>query len=395
MRRKHVVQSIEFLRVICIIILICASCALMVSKANAAPPDSALREDWDQLPGQRILLPPPVDGGIYVPPKLKISYAPQYNRPFDTSCYVYLNENGLYGLRFIIHTTDEDGKAFACRVGKFYALLWRVANNHFGTICANLRRSPVNVWLTNSGSPGGEQFRNNIYIYDYPATRAPMEWNRELAHEYGHYLLPSASGYTDPESWANGILGERLFNMWIGEDAEKGIIPLDGYSFASASDIKEYCNLQIAPLLNSMREIGPDINLLKRLDHVGMDAFTGLILYADQTWGSDTIFQMLDYLPQTPTGAHSGMDFLQALTSYLSSLDRFTINLPKSKGWVYLPAGKFFVTAPADQSIRISPSRGCRIQNSVGGAVVSIASSKWRDLSGPEKQKWVKEASLQ
>ena len=38
---------------------------------------------------------------------------------------------------------------------------------------------------------------------------------RELAHEYGHAVLPAIGGFKSPEDWANGYLGERLFLRWL------------------------------------------------------------------------------------------------------------------------------------------------------------------------------------
>ncbi len=73
----------------------------------------------------------------------------------------------------------------------------------------------MNVWLAEKGEAGGEAFSENIYLQDIGAHRAPGEWVRELAHEFGHETLPPVGGYVKPEWASNGILGERLFMRWL------------------------------------------------------------------------------------------------------------------------------------------------------------------------------------
>ena len=183
---------------------------LSLKTSGAMDLDHVLKEDILKLPGKIEMIPPPVDACLFLPDKSTVSLDPKMNAAYTADCKVYISENGLYVLRFILHVPDSDGIPMAMRAGRYYALLWRIIDNHVGTLCANLRKVPIDVWLTRYGDPGGEQFRNNIYLYNYMYPRKGVEWAREFAHELGHYLLPGASGYTDPESWSNGILGKEL-----------------------------------------------------------------------------------------------------------------------------------------------------------------------------------------
>ncbi len=56
----------------------------------------------------------------------------------------------------------------------------------------------------------------DIVFFKMTEPRSEAEWVRELAHEYGHVVLPPFNGFTPPlEPYGNGILGETLNMIWI------------------------------------------------------------------------------------------------------------------------------------------------------------------------------------
>jgi hypothetical protein len=68
----------------------------------------------------------------------------------------------------------------------------------------------VDIWLCEGGEAGGEQVGRNIYIYQIEKGREDVELIREVAHEWGHHIIPPIGPYEEPEEWANGCIGERL-----------------------------------------------------------------------------------------------------------------------------------------------------------------------------------------
>src|SRR5205807_841719 len=94
----------------------------------------------------------------------------------------------------------------------------------------------VDVYLCWGGTPGGEQRFdiekvgkpprqidvNTIYIYDLASFKDPVEMAREVAHEYGHAVLPPVGGFGEPEDWGNGDAGERVFMRWLSEEMPAG-----------------------------------------------------------------------------------------------------------------------------------------------------------------------------
>lgn len=266
---------------------------------------------------------------------------PRRGETFRAGCDVELEDRGVLVRRFAVHVPDSAHLPFARRAGRFLALLWGMADRRFGRDCGRLRSATIDVWLTTSGQAGGELIATDLYFYDLSATRTGIEWARELAHEYGHYLLPSPSGYTEPEPWANGLLGERLFLSWLRDEVASNRLDAAELPFVTDRELADYVAKQSAPLVERWRESGPE-TALSRTDKTGMDAFSGLMLYADATYGSRSLMQMLGYLPRRPSGEIRAPDFLAALTGWLDAAPEFTVTLPGSMPRrVYLPAGAF------------------------------------------------------
>ena len=60
----------------------------------------------------------------------------------------------------------------------------------------------------------------DIVFFKTGQSRSEWEWLREIAHEYGHVVLPPAAGFRPPlEPYANGALGETLAMLWIAPDS--------------------------------------------------------------------------------------------------------------------------------------------------------------------------------
>ena len=327
---------------------------------------------------------------LLISPKQETSMAdPRDATLYNASCHVYIKENGLYVCRFVVHTPDRDGLPLARRAGRFYALLWQCANKHLGTLCARLRKTPLDVWMTSSGEAGGEQFRSSIYIYNYILERSGIEWARELAHEYGHYLLPGASGYDDPENWGNGVLGERLFLKWMGEEMENGKIKTEDTPFIKPTDMLEYRRRQITPLISRILQSGPDPELLKQNTRRAMDAFTGLVLYLDEVWGSSVLVNLPIYLPPGESAKAHGDDFLNAMLLWVDNCLAFSLHLPEEGGMVYVPRGIYIVTSDGIKS-SLTLNRSAVVTRISDGWKISCPSPAWRKLVGPTVTRWQK-----
>ncbi len=223
----------------------------------------------------------------------------RYQQPYRATCSAYTARPlagsaslTSYSRRFEVHVPDAEALPTAKRVAKLLLLLQGEMQSHLRVDHPGRYRT-VSVWLTRrverglSPDTAGEQFKDQIYIYDLLANRRPIEWGREVAHEYGHFaLVPSAVGFTAPEDDSNGVLGERLFLKWLWADLHADRLHAEDLPFITADQLDTYISLQVTPLLRYAAREAPAARQLAKTDADGMDYFIGLLLYLDSLYGS-------------------------------------------------------------------------------------------------------------
>jgi len=204
----------------------------------------------------------------------------------------------------------------------------------------------INIWLTEKGVPGGETYDDSIYLYNAGMTRTPPEWVRELAHEYGHEVLPPVGGYAKPEWGANGYLGERLFLRWLllNRDTKS-----DSHTWVRALDAREIIADRIDQMIRRFAAIGPDSQVLTGTDKAAMDGFIGMACYLEISRGSQYLATLLAGL-STPTfgGPQGFLETLAKQESYYQDPEHALVSLrltglpADTPLWVYLstPLGK-------------------------------------------------------
>ena len=193
-----------------------------------------------------------------------------------------------------VHYQIQDDQEFAGRVGRLLALLRSVLMRRTGQVPA--LESPFDVWLArgDATTPGGEQWRNNVYLYNLGDNRSSIEWIREIAHEYGHLAIPPVGGdYTAPEAWANGYIGERLMVRWLDDPSLAGQAAVEQDWGRTFSGYPNFKRILIDPALQTFEQHGLNRAWLARRDEAGMRYVIGLLLYVDQTRGGDALGTLL------------------------------------------------------------------------------------------------------
>lgn len=315
----------------------------------------------------RELFSEPAPGLLLMPEGSSDAIDSKYSLPFHFACPVYVAEYGpgkapgssikSYRQRFLVHAPDRENAPLARRVGRMLLLLHTLFRRHMG------RDHPYNgqiveVWLTQqkgagvAGDAGGEQFKNQIYLFALTAERTSLEWAREISHEYGHYILPGISGFSAPEEWANGMLGERLFLSWLNLHLRSGSLKPEAIPFVTPRDLQIYVERQVTPLLRRIARDGLDTRMLTRKDAAGMDYFTGLALYIDSVYGSKALDTAFAYTTASARGFSTAADFGKGATASLQSAVEFTVRAPLADAvgrptsfMIYLPVGEFQISA--------------------------------------------------
>ena len=318
---------------------LCCSPVLAVTyPEQIAPTDlAALDADKEMVNG-------PYAGALVVPKGTRDSKDAKYGQPYHATCYIYVADRPrgseairTYLRRFIVHVPEADGLPLARQVSRM--LLVCYGENHARLRFDHPRDEPtVDVWLTQkvgaglSSDTGGEEFTNQIYLYAISSDRKSIEWAREIAHEYGHYALPGVGGFTAPEAWANGVLGERLFLKWIGEDLRTGRLQAETVPFITPAQLNEYLAKQVDPLVRRIAHEGADAHLLAHRDAAGMDNYTALALYLDTVYSSKGLLDALAYTAPSPGQAVAkASDFFRGVLASINSANEFSLQPPGPK----------------------------------------------------------------
>ena len=224
---------------------------------------------------------------------------PQHDWTFDHETYVYLKTpkaaDGELRLFCRVHYTVPGDTRLAERTGSLLAIARQAWAQKTGAPTAN-GDAPFHVWLCRGGQSGGEQWRDNLYLYDLDAPRSSIEWIREIVHEYSHLAVPAIGGYASPEYWANGYLGERLIVRWI--QRTPGMPALVEHDWGDFSGAPNFDRLLIAPAIALYKKNGPSKTWLERTDELGMRYFIGQMLTVDDKYGAHVLAAAFGLLPR-------------------------------------------------------------------------------------------------
>lgn len=255
-------------------------------------------------------------------------------------------------LRFSVFSQDRKSRGdLAGKVARMLARLWQLNRTHLGYgNPIQFRNGTVDVYLCWGGKAGGEQLFdqdlgpsnrpipvNTIYIYDLASFGTPIEMAREVAHEYGHACLPPAGGFSEPEYWANGFLGEKLFLLWMRDAIASGKFQSPDALDVSVSDLDAWLRTNVSPLVANAAVTGPDFGLLKQKSAEAMKAYHGLVLYAATLFPRQVLGRSL-----LLTGSQNAWDYPKGLMLAVNELEKINLTFPpafRGKN-VWIPLGK-------------------------------------------------------
>jgi len=152
----------------------------------------------------------------FFPPNT-IQIDPVYKARFNRLLYGYVEENDKYKLVFrfyfpsrFLSSSGNDYLTLAKKILAYSLYFYILGSKYLGKTSQWSKDGIVDIWLCEGGGAGGEQVGRNIYFYQIEKGREEVELIREVAHEWGHHIIPPIGPYEEPEEWANGYIGERL-----------------------------------------------------------------------------------------------------------------------------------------------------------------------------------------
>ena len=240
----------------------------------------------------------------------------------------------------------------------------------------------IDFYLCFGGEAGGEFTQgedilpNNrtatvstIYIYDIRSFSKPVEMAREIAHEYGHAVLPAVGGYTSPEYWANGALGEKFFMRILRDQYAKNLIGADDAMGATRAEVEAWVKANVDPLVLAAATNAPSKAQLADKGKPGMDAYIGVVLYADTVVPASVLTRSRMIM-----GSQNASDYPDALLRATQELPKITLSIPDylSKKPIWIPLGKGKV---AQAQVLKRSGDWAQIQPQAGAVVITTARS--------------------
>lgn len=313
--------------------------ALTVTRPGDSAPNTLIQVELSPLETPRLS-----------PKKFGFSKEP-WEFPWLSRGYVLAANAGQFDLRFRVYSQDrrpEDDPA--PKIARMFTTLWhdtysRLKLDHLTRYNGRI----VDVFVCLGGKAGGEQrfdvttengvFKNvnTIYFYDINSFTDPIEMAREVAHEYGHAVLPAIGGYAAPEDWANGYLGEKLFLYWIREGMASGrLVPADAMG-VTKEQLDAWLATNVDELVKKTNTVFPTESLLKDPSPAGMDRYLGLALYAAHTLPQSVFSRSL-----LLTGSTDAKDYLEAILLAAEEPEELVFRVPpflKGKP-IWIPHGK-------------------------------------------------------
>lgn len=188
------------------------------------------------------------------------------------------------------------------------------------------------------GTPPRPRKVNTVYIYDLASFANPIEMAREVAHEYGHAILPPIGGFGPPEEWGNGDIGERIFLRHLRNQIASGKLkPADAMN-ASLADLDGYLRKHADPLVLRQAANGPERGLLKGPGQDGVDSLAGLASYMQMILPPKTFIRSMILCGPEATS------YPAAIVTACREMERVVLDVPpllKGKDlWLPLADGK-------------------------------------------------------
>ncbi|MBX3114358.1 MAG: hypothetical protein KF836_07305 [Fimbriimonadaceae bacterium] len=283
----------------------------------------------------------------------KTSPKKEWKFPYSSLGFVQppTSDNLTVRFRVFAQTRNEGPEDVAHWTTRLFLRLWNYAYFRASLDHNLLFRRWVDVYLCQEGDPGGEQLFdvdtyelddydrptrvNTIYIYQVQKIPNNFELCREIAHEYGHAILPTVGGYdkSAPESYANGDVGERIFMTWLRDDLKSGKILPDDAVFTPIPALDKYITEKVEPLVTEIATRGVDEKLLLDKTVKGYNEYVALSVYASQI------------LPKEIFGRSQGLtareakDLEKGMLDAAEERENWTVNIPaylKGKP-IYIP----------------------------------------------------------
>lgn len=257
---------------------------------------------------------------------------PVYGYSFSYAIYGETRQKGDWERRFVVRAQKRDRMPLVRRASTFLLRCCDYAIDRLNRDFVIAGSRELNVYFCNEGRPGGEHFRNNIYLFRADDSVAPIDWAREIAHEFGHAAVPPINSFTEPEAWANGDVGERLFLEWLLEDLKSGRLSPDDAMRCAPGDLERYLDRHKKPLVDRLLANGLDVRKYRSRSAEGYFEYVAFACYLERVYGAALLARSMAL-----AGGVEPEHFLKGATEAINESDDLTVTMRKQSQMLFLP----------------------------------------------------------
>jgi hypothetical protein len=270
-----------------------------------------------------------------------------------------------YNLKLrVFSENEEDSRTRSAPIASLMMRLWDYNYKRMIRLDhkEEFRGGVVDVFLAQGGDEAGAEHRleadyfeassfgepvssNSIYFYQIAGLTDPMEIVRETTHEYGHaaLLLNAPGGFSGPESWPNGDLGERLYINWLRHDLAAEKIKSDELFGLTVGQLDKYLAANRTPLLQRFVERGPQPDTMAAKSTDGYWDYLAAALWMEATCVRTAFARSMALLPDRDKPE----TYLKSCVSSASEIEEWELVLPPELSdldTVWAPLGQGKVT---------------------------------------------------
>ena len=174
----------------------------------------------------------------------------------------------------------------------------------------------------------GETRTTHVTYFDVNTPIEPNEFNRVIAHEWGHLAIQAARGYTHPESDSSGFIGEILGLNWLlnSQEAVKE-------AESAPKPTRQYVRSREATVLQAFEKFPPGTPGFIRRDAIGMEVYAGAMVHVHRNYGWPFLGLVLKAVDTTQADA-----FLTAWAFVVSEQPKTTL---VNHAWIPLEIGNY------------------------------------------------------
>ena len=209
----------------------------------------------------------------------------------------------------------------------------------------------------------GETRTTHVTYFDVNTPIQPNEFNRVIAHEWGHLAIQAARGYTHPESDSSGFIGEILGLNWLLNSQ----VPVTETE-STPKPTRQYVRSREETVLQALEKFPPGSPGFIRRDAIGMEVYAGAMVHVHRNYGWPFLGQVLKAVDTDQADA-----FLTAWAFVVSEQAKTTL---VNHAWIPLEIGNYRLSRPL-KPIHVRGPKSVEIQQ----GILSVQRSGWYKIN--------------